>query len=301
MAESNIPPTELNFADPIRVTIENTPAKTKKGLSRAEIIDIIKWAIGTVGLAVLSLVFNHTNSNTNDANLIAGVAKLDTNTLAKLNYFTNIRPLISSAATRDSITKIINNINTAYNPGKLAKVISSATASIGNTATPPNPKQNAAFKTQEQQSLVKTTPVSMDNLFAAENKVDTATSVVTESIVKKIQESKILNTPPKIPSYAISGLPQTLWCKRNYYVIFSDVLQAGVNDLDNSAQSINLTLTDLTTQKVLYNDTTLKVGNTLSAEINGNKYVLSLDYIGKAGKNPFTRAAYLSVSTYIKQ
>ena len=51
---------------------------------------------------------------------------------------------------------------------------------------------------------------------------------------------------------------------------------------------------------IIHRNVTLTSGETIIMEHNGYRYQITLNYIGAAGRNPFTKAGYITVATYKK-
>jgi hypothetical protein len=105
------------------------------------------------------------------------------------------------------------------------------------------------------------------------------------------------------------GTAQTQWCKQGYYVEYNNTLRIGINDLNASDKKIIINLKDIENEVEKQiaipgsNDSTkiVKVGESYELDYNNKyRYQITLNYIGTTGKNPFTKAAYITVATYKK-
>jgi hypothetical protein len=103
------------------------------------------------------------------------------------------------------------------------------------------------------------------------------------------------------------GYPETIWFKENYFLVIDDMKIVLEEIIDNG--TIRVSMCRSTTSEVCPIDKQIdlakyggQITNDQPLEINENgyKYIIRLDHVGHAGKNPFTKAAYITVEKYSK-
>jgi ethanolamine utilization protein EutQ (cupin superfamily) len=135
-----------------------------------------------------------------------------------------------------------------------------------------------------------------------------ALSVQSEEVTKSVsQQTKIVNDIVKENSSSKleDGYPQTKWFKTNYFLVIDNmkiVLEEIIND-----GAIRISMCRSVTSEVCPIDNQIDLSGYSSritadkpVEINENgyKYIIRLDHTGSAGKNPFTKAAYITIEKY---
>jgi hypothetical protein len=120
-------------------------------------------------------------------------------------------------------------------------------------------------------------------------------------ILADIKSTTVATIPEKVNSYVLVRDPQTQWCKSGYFVIFNNSLKIGINSLSTANGSIDARLTDVKSGKEIEASHLLKIGESYQLDIDDLQYHITLNYIGAAGRNPFTKAAYMTVATYTKK
>jgi hypothetical protein len=312
--------TEISFKEPVRVIIEtNKNDKSSSGLS-ATTIDFWKWIIGTVILGLAGNVISCRHNDTKlelermeaDSKLISAVsAKFDTLPSVQLSYMKYIKPFITTPAliagidqnidslifavhsqikdSRNEVTTAKQEAFKAYTPKQIDQLKQEANADTSKGSKPATTSMNEEIH-QEDKILEKNT-----NLI---------TPIETKAI-SNIDAAYNILTPKTDSAYTLSGNPQTLWCKKGYYVEFNNTLRIGINDLIIGDQKIIVNARDIETDTddppLIKDDIVIKSGQTITQDWKKTyRYLITLNYIGAAGKNPFTKAAYITVATYKK-
>jgi hypothetical protein len=119
-------------------------------------------------------------------------------------------------------------------------------------------------------------------------------------IISEIQTTSALTTPKVLPNYVLTGSPETQYCKSGYYIIFNGTLKIGVNSLNASTGQVSVRITNAITGVEISANLDMAISQPLPVVINEIQYKITLNYIGAAGKNPFTKAAYFTVAMYKK-
>ena len=312
--------TDVSIKDPVNTTLKSKEADGKKLLNlNTSSLDFLKWVVGTL---ILGIVGNIVTCNYNNAQLKINNKRDSVELeLKRMDIDSKLMEAVSSKyigndtserryleflttfITTDSLKKAVNQRMATLNIRTKAKTDSAIKTENTQIQIDAN-KLNSNIQ-QEYKKLAKSVPSKpspMTDFIKNEDTIKQSNKVSIDTFtVSKIEQSKIITTPVVTrDSYILVGTPQTLWCKEGYYVLFNDILHIYIKSLDKtigiSAQIIN------EKTNALIDDTFFKLGDQKSYELeNGYKYMISLDYIGAAGKNPFTKAAYITVVTYKKQ
>ncbi|WP_109829389.1 hypothetical protein [Reichenbachiella versicolor] len=145
---------------------------------------------------------------------------------------------------------------------------------------------------------------SIDDLKNEEQTIAPETEII--NLGSNIDSLQKATTPTVIVSkeidYILIGTPETKWVKKGYYIEFNDRLRIGVKSLDKNSITINLKDIENSSSSphLLKNNITLSEGEIWVEDVKEYRHQITLNYIGAAGKNPFTKAAYITVSTYKK-
>ncbi|HVW96057.1 MAG TPA: hypothetical protein VHA56_08820 [Mucilaginibacter sp.] len=298
---------ELSVTPPVHVILENKkePEKHKPWYLSPEAIAVAKWLVGTVGVGLFGLWINHNAQEKqierqnieSDASIIRAIStKFDTSLSIQISYFRYIEPFVKTPSLRDSIDAILNRIDPSFIHLKKIDSASPNLSHVSKQVISEMKKDTEATVLKPQTSVIKDEQAVAPGL-----KVVQTAAVIIDSIENRRKDA----APLTINSYELSNPPVTQWCKKNYFVIYSNTLKIGINDLDNVG--VYARLTDLTAfrnaaDSVISANRRLTIGS--PAEIFSKdeklKYLINLDYIGKAGVNPFKKAAFITVTTYSK-
>lgn len=306
--------TEVLVKEPINVIIE-TKEKVKDDRNTPAIIELLKWFLGTIVIGGFGIYIQFKNSESEenlrkidaDANLVQTVsAKFDTTARGQLAYLTYIYPFIRTdnfrnavQTLRDSLTPIVQvQINKTAEKKIDSAVQDNKSSSVTiNNATKSEKALDKIKRPKPISELIKQQDTTLPNAV----KIDSAA-------IKSIETQQILLTSRSVKNYILINGPQTLWCKEGYYVEFNNTLRIGISDLNNSKKTITVNFKDIENgaetqippSESSNSNKVLNVGENYPLDYNKYRYQITLNYIGAAGKNPFTKAAYITVATYKK-
>ena len=281
-------------------------------------IEIIKWLIGTVGLGFTSIFINAKIQNTEleikrieaDATLLGVVTKNGVTNSAsdslELRYLSFVNTFITSEDIKEAVYDRQKELRGLLQINLKDAFIKSTQVQKKNVeAKITVPKKNE-LKENEESMRIEGTQVSINELSKKEDElVSNVTSIDSLTIINLNSAQKTI-TPSILKEnknlYGLIGDPITKWCKRGYYVEYNNSLRIGILDL--AKQSITVNLKDIESEKVpppiIKSSVILSNGETKTIDYNNYRYQIKLLYIGAAGKNPFTKAAYITVATYKK-
>lgn len=301
---------------PTTIVVEQKePRKdAQKGVSTEQIIDLIKWFIGTVVLGVFAnVITNNYNNNKlvlerldTDSKLITSISlKFDTLPSTQYSYLRFIKPFVTSDSLKKGIKESLDTLKIAVKrqQANAQKTVQPAADKNLSHLTEP---QVTAFKNTASSdiSTSKVPPVtSMSEAVKSENNLvgdNVKLTNIDTKAISNIEAASVILNPPIVNNYTLIGSPQTLYCKKGYYVEFNSTLRIGVNYLDIANQKVSVRYTDISSGEILKDETFLDLNKPDTLVANPLKYNITLTYIGAAGKNPFTKAAYLTVATYKK-
>jgi hypothetical protein len=310
---------EVSFKEPVSVIFE-TKESIKRTWPSAAALDFFKWLIGTVVLGVagniISCRYNDTRLELErmeaDSKLIAAVsAKFDTLPSVQLSYMKYIKPFITTPLLIKGVNQNIDTLILAVHyqvKDSKSEVISAKQDAFKAL----NQTEIAKFK---QLANVDTTKgskpvnqISMNEVIHQEDKIlekNTAPIIpIDAKAISNIDAAYVILTPKTNDTYILIGSPQTLWCKKGYFIEFNNTLRIGINDLIVSDQTIIVNLKDIGVDAdnppLIKDNITIAAGQTFTENWNAYRYLITLNYIGAAGRNPFTKAAYITVATYKK-
>lgn len=154
----------------------------------------------------------------------------------------------------------------------------------------------------------KSGEVSINELKTEENKIAENVPSIDSAAIATLNAVQKTITPPvvthKEETYSLVGDPATKWCKAGYFVEFNNTLRISVTSVNAGTNTITVDLKDVETNDdnppIIRGNITIASGETIIAERNGYRYQVTLNYIGGAGRNPFTKAGYITVATYKK-
>lgn len=154
----------------------------------------------------------------------------------------------------------------------------------------------------------KSREVSINELKTEENKIAEAVPSIDSPAIATLNAVQKTITPPIVfnreKTYCLVSDPVTKWCKENYYIEFNGTLRVSVTNVNPKSNSITVDLKDIETSDnnpaIIREKVTISSGETIIVEHNGYRYNITLNYIGAAGRNPFTKAGYITVATYTK-
>ena len=101
------------------------------------------------------------------------------------------------------------------------------------------------------------------------------------------------------------GYPRTSWFKEGYFLVF-DNMKITLEELFVRDEALTVSVCNSTTVKkctdkeMLVKPKTISKGKPITFSVDNFEYVIQLDHIGKAGNNPFTKAAYITIEKYSK-
>lgn len=304
----------------IKVQDPGDQAKPAEATSKSNFGELMKWLIGTVGLGVAGIVINRQIQTTEldikrieaDSKILEvvtkNVAENASSDSLEFHYLTFVRTFI----TTDSIKRAVE---------ERRKELALAMKTKGEN------KAKDASKNQEKKAVQEITDGQKLELKKAEATFRNSSKEVNINDLKK-EESKIAQNIAPIDSSAIATLnavqqtitpsvlmhkearyslvadPVTKWCKEGYFVEFNNTLRIGINNLSAANKTINVNFKDIEMNAdnppLIKDDVSLSAGESLTQERNNYRYLITLNYIGAAGRNPFTKAAYITVATYKK-
>lgn len=306
----------ISFKDPINVSIHaEQKEKPRTSIWASPFWDLLKWFLGSIVLGVAAMIINSAHQETElelkrmetDSKLIDAIsAKFDTSAVVQGKYLRFIGPFISTPSLKKAIEERISLLEpyiSSENKDSTKNSINKFSSKIENNTSPEEKEKLISLGQQrpaQQQSI--------DTLKQKENGIVSNKNItpIDSVAIKKIEETKSILTKPILEEYSLLSAPQTKWCKENYYVEYNNTIRIGINDLNADAKKVVVNLKDIEGGQetpILVNNqpnVSISAGNPLEVKYHDYKYFISLDYIGSAGKNPFTKAAYISVTVYKK-
>ncbi|MDB5117676.1 MAG: hypothetical protein JWQ79_3168 [Mucilaginibacter sp.] len=294
---------------------EEVPGKTF-GMND-KMIELLKWFITSVVLVVAAGIITHYDNESKlelekvdtDSRLITAIStKFDTLASTQYSYLKFIQPFVTSPDLQEPVKLSIERLE------KLVKqqTFQSPKADVPQAATA-NQNKLTAPQTKALQDLagatagaVPTTQIKpLSDAIQAENNVvkdNPALTSIDAKAISNIEAATVILNPIKNDNLTLVGPPQTLWCKKGYYVEYNNTLRVGLSNLDAGSQTITVDLTDITSTPTTFirQNMVLNVSKTETVDRSPYQYKITLNYIGAAGKNPFTKAGYITVATYKK-
>lgn len=283
-----------------------------------QVIELVKWLIGTVGIAVTGILINQKIQSTElevkrleaDAKFLEVVtADIGADVInSEIKYLEYILTFVTTTQIRKEIQERIMRKKALLIEEESLVIKLKAEVRKNALKTELNPEQIKAFELKKsEEALVEPSEPqkNMDSLLEEENAI--APNIKSLNWREKsIDSLQKVTTPVSIvdheDDFNIIGVPITKWCKKGYYVEFSQHLRIGVKKLIDKSISINLK--DISESSddpaILKDNVKIIEGEVWVGEFNNYRYEITLNYIGAAGKNPFTKAACLTVSTYKK-
>lgn len=280
-----------------------------------DILSLIKWFIGTVVLGLVGIFINKKIQETNlelkeletDKQLISTITKDITkhieNDLASYKYLKFVRTFITSETLLFPIEEKIGELEEAAE-----RELRSVTQTINNTKQEKAKKQftkKEQLKVENEVSKLKKDevgPVNIEKLQSIEDQVAKFSTKIDSSTISEIEKVQKAITPVVISkekkTYILEENPMTKWCKEDYYVKFYDVLKIVVKSKVKKGDPVEIKIEDLS-NKEKTKEYVLEVGKSVDIKMNEIRYQVKLTFIGGAGKNPLTKAAYFTVSQYV--
>lgn len=126
-----------------------------------------------------------------------------------------------------------------------------------------------------------------------------STARLTQSVEDKtIKQIKLLSNPSIVPVGA-SDDADIVWFKAGYYLTFYDSLMVSLNKIDEAQNEIMVSIYRMDpksgdTLETIVENVTVQTEKSLSFAVKNHHYSIDLHTIGRAGRNPFTPAAYIS-------
>ena len=283
------------------------------------LLGLLKWIIGTVGLGLVGICINQSIQETElkikrmdaDTQLLKVVTRnLDHNRTDSLEfrYLSFVKTFITTYEIKEEVKYRIDELG--YNLSLMAK----------KEADQANKKQFELAKKQIDDPLrdrliqgekelksLGNGGVNIEDLVSKENIIANNVISIDSSTIATLNPTQEIIAPVTISkgktTYKLIGVPVTKWCKEGYYVEYNNTLRLGINNLNSQSMIVNIK--DIENKEIepilIEDEINLVEGETHKAISHNYQYVISLSYIGSAGKNPFSKAAYITVSTYMKQ
>ncbi|MEO1021476.1 MAG: hypothetical protein AAFW89_02955 [Bacteroidota bacterium] len=283
-------------------------------------LEILKWFVGTVVLGTAGIIINYQIQKTEleikrleaDAGFLNVVTKNLENRgdTTELGYLEFIQTFITTHQIKVEVKARIRELETHINQTVTAEAKAASDKKVQNLMGALSSDQIEQFRQIEKEE--KTTEgeqQSINELIQKESEVADQETPIHSNSISSISRAKELTTPlsvkTKKETYTRIGKPITRWCKKGYYVEFGNTLRLGINELTSG--SIIFNLKDIEGDKrnnpqFIENNAEVELseGEIYTLTYDSYRYEISLDYIGSAGKNPFTKAAYITVTTYKK-
>lgn len=291
----------------------------KNFVSKA-VIDLVKWMIGTIGLGIAGIVINRQIQKNEldikrmeaDTQLLAVITKdvthhSSSDTL-ELRYLSFIRTFI----TTDSIKHALENRRLELDGIIQSRGRAQASNSIQDQQKKAHEKIDEPMKQQlnkiDATLRNRSAEVSINDFKAEENKIAETVSSIDSTAIVTLNASQKAITPSVVKdkeiSYTLLGDPLTKWCKAGYYVEFSNTIRVSVSKVTPGSNTITVDLKDISVSNdhppFIRENVNIASGETILVDHGNYRYQIKLNYIGAAGKNPFTKAGYITVATYRK-
>lgn len=284
------------------------------------VVELAKWFLGTFVLGLSGVIINNNIQETElelkrmeaDTKLLEvvrqDIADNRTDSL-EIRYLQFIQTFITTPEIKEEVEDRINN---------LAYSIRIQTDNLAKQITREQGEETTELLSEEQKGLFKQKQIEIEGLTTDHDQISIEKLKSEEQEiaggVASIESNALItinNVQETIAQAAISddnevfvlvGKPITKWCKKGYYVQFNNTLRIGVKDLDSKSVYLNLKdiEIDMKNPAVINDNLKMTEGEVHTLTHNDYRYQITLNYIGGAGKNPFTKAAYISVSTFIK-
>lgn len=283
-----------------------------------KLLDLLKWLIGTVGLSLAGIYINNDIQTTElkikrleaDAKFLNVVtAKIGDEVVnSEIKYLEYILTFVTTPEIKKEVQEKISRKKAIEIEEEAKKVKAKETETISSFKDRLNARQREQFenKKEEEQSVEMVEPeTSIDDLINEEENIapNTETLNFGKNTIDSLQKA---TTPTayvsKNSEYKMVGTPVTRWVKKGYYIEFNERLRIGMKAV--SKNSITINLKDIEKSRInpdlLKDNLTLSEGEIWVEDLSDYRHQITLNYIGTAGKNPFTKAAYITVSTYKK-
>ncbi|UXP31671.1 hypothetical protein N6H18_15080 [Reichenbachiella agarivorans] len=294
----------------------------KEGSYKNTVLEIAKWLIGTVGLGLTGIFINQQIQKTEleikrleaDANFLSVVTQDVKNRAdsSELGYLQFIHTFITTPQIKNEVRLRIGDLSRHMDESSARQAKNTAEKQQEVLVDHLSEQEKQAFlkmKTEENAIDENSDLVSIDQLKVKENRIAPDKNAIDLGIIHTLNETKKIITPLSISSgdenYTLIGTPVSKWCKQGYYVEFNNSLRVGVVHVDKQSMVFNLKDIDgenKTAPTIIPNNTSVSLseGGVYAIDHQNYRYLISLNYIGAAGKNPFTQAACFTVSTYKK-
>ncbi len=168
---------------------------------------------------------------------------------------------------------------------------------------------NTASKAQDNEAVglyqdsLKKANKQLDTLIssnaALKNSVTASEHIMRTIIEQTKQASPVPTIFSKTKQYSLIGTTETKWCKDGYYIEFNNTLRIIAKDVDYKNGVVRVDFKNAyEPNDPIETGRTIQVGETYILDAKPYRYIITLNYIGSAGKNPFTKAGYFTVDTY---
>ncbi len=200
-----------------------------------------------------------------------------------------------------------NKFELPTNTTKKIEAVESEKATVKQNLKNASKKDSVGLIAKQNQLNTQLTSITT-NAPVQEN-VAKATENFTQSITTQIELANKSSDIPKVVQndFVLLKSPETQYCKEGHFIPFNNSLKIEVDYLSSRDQEIEVIFTDIEDNKEIpINNTNEKpirisVGDTYTLNYGDHyRYLVTLNYIGAAGRNPFTKAAYITVATYKK-
>lgn len=285
---------------------------------KESLIEIFKWLIGTVGLGVASICINAEIQKTEleiqrmeaDTKLL-GVVTTDvignsSSDSLELSYLSFVNTFITTSEIQQAVDFRIMELKRLIEINAENVFIKSNQIQKRKIEAEISEPKKKELNENEENLRIEGKEVNINELSKTEDKIASETASIDSITIAKLNSVQKTITPSIINEkkdfYGLIGDPITKWCKKGYYVEYNNSLRIGIKELTN--QSITFNLKDIGTEeappKIIKSSVILSNGETYTIDYKYYRYQISLSDIGAAGKNPFTKAAYITVTTYKK-
>ncbi len=283
-----------------------------------QLLELVKWLIGTIGLGLTGICINQEIQTTElkvkrleaDAKFLEVVTSdIGEDVVnSEIKYLEYILTFVTTPEIKKEVQEKINRKKALDIEEEAKRVKAKETEELDKIQNNLDTEQKEKFKekrNQEESTETVEPANSIEDLVAEEENIAPNTEDLNfgESIIDSLQKA---TTRTEFVSnereYKLVGTPVTKWVKKGYYVEFSERLRIGVKALKKNSITVNLKdIQDAQTDPILLkNSLTLSEGEIWIENRDDYRHQITLNYIGAAGKNPFTKAGYITVATYKK-
>ena len=293
---------------------ETSEHKMKSNRFWEVFLELLKWVVGTVGLGLAGICINQNIQETElqikrlnaDATFLNAVEihvenKRD---LSEHDYLSFINTFITSPDIHAKVKARIKLLAAHIEESKdLESKIANRTRQ-DSAINAIEDENKAQLKSIDTPFSDYTSQASIAELEKKESEIAKTVPLTNLSTLDTIQMTRNRTTPIALKiektTYTLIGKPTTKWCKAGYYIEFNNTLRIGVNELNNTSAKLNFRDIENDKPEIIdkLKNYTMTEGEKFVIKHNNYRYEITLNFIGAAGKNPFTRAVYLTVNAY---